>query len=136
MSTAPQAPLVLASALLGQQPSSASITYEGMCDASAAILAESRVLVLNDEDQEQTLLRLFSILKGGLPQKTFRLDTSSLALDPDEPEIDLEAAAVLGQKLFLIGFHSRSRKAKPRVSRQRLFAVKVAASLARRPSKG
>ena len=89
------APLTLASTLMGQQPSSAPVAYNGMCDASAAILAGGRVLVLNDEDQEQTLLRLFSIRKGGLPQKTFQLDTSSLALDPDEPEIDLEAAAVL-----------------------------------------
>jgi Protein of unknown function (DUF3616) len=118
------APLMLASALMGRQSSSAPLAYDGMCDASAAILAGGRVLVLNDEDQQQTLLRLFSIRKGGLPQKTFRLDTSSLALDQDEPDIDLEAAAVLGQKLLLIGSHSRSRKAKPRVSRQRLFAVR------------
>lgn len=100
------------------------VTLTGICDASAAIFDAGRVLVLNDEDQQQTDLRLYDPTAGGGPARIVRLSPESLALDAAEPEIDLEAAAIVGGRLYMTGSHSRSKKAKVRVSRQRLFAIR------------
>lgn len=109
----------------GKAPSlSKPVVFTGMCDASAAILNDrGQLLVLNDEDQETTLLRFYDPQRGKGPVRQAPLETKALRLDPEEPEIDLEALARIENRLYLIGSHSRSKKGKERASRQRLFAV-------------
>jgi hypothetical protein len=100
--------------------------HEGVCDASAAIFIEpgsTRFLVADDEDQKNTTLRLYDAETSGPPIEQFQLSNQFLAPDAEEPEIDLEGAAFLGERVFWIGSHSRSKRGKPRPSRHRLFAT-------------
>lgn len=54
---------------------------------------------------------------------TFNLG-SFLAVDPKQPESDLEGAARLGDRVYWITSHGRSRTGKERSSRQRFFATR------------
>lgn len=102
---------------------SAPITFAGMCDASAAIFDSGTVLVLNDEDQDQPLLRFFDVARGGGPARVVKLSTAGLDVIAKKPEIDFESTALIGSKLFIAGSHSRSKNGKVRLSRQQVFAV-------------
>jgi hypothetical protein len=100
--------------------------HEGVCDASAAVFVQkdgTRFLVADDEDQERTYLRLYDSGADGPPIQEFHLNHSFLKPDPDEPEIDIEASAWVGGRIFWIGSHSRSKKGSKRISRQSLFAA-------------
>lgn len=100
--------------------------HTGVCDASAAVFihrGSTHFLVADDEDQSQTLLRLYDAGANGPPLREHRLSNDALQPDPDEPEIDLEGSAWLGERIFWIGSHSRSKKGKPRPGRHRLFAT-------------
>jgi hypothetical protein len=90
-----------------------------MCDASAGVvLDERRFVVANDEDN---ILRTYAF-SGGSPLE--ELDLSGfLGVDPEEPESDLEGAARLGNRVYWITSHGRSRKGNLRTSRHRFFAT-------------
>ena len=100
-----------------------SITYFGVCDGSAAVrIDETTLLIANDETN---VLYSFDIW-GGAPIASF--DLSSLVdLDPRKPEIDFEAVAREGDRLWWIGSHGRSKKGKRRPNRRILFATNVPA---------
>lgn len=101
--------------------------HEGVCDASAAVFVErgkTLFLVANDEDQHETVLRLYDAAGEGPAVAESRLSTAALQPDEEEPEIDLEGSAWLGDRIFWIGSHSRSKKGKKRPSRHRLFATR------------
>lgn len=103
-------------------------THLGVCDASAAVSIQAGTtlfVVADDEDQERTRLRVYDAAQDGPPVREHVLDVHALAPDPKEPEIDLEGAAWLGDRIFWTGSHSRSRKGKKRPSRHRLFATVV-----------
>ena len=100
--------------------------HKGVCDASAAVFLETnakRFIVADDEDAEHTKLRVYEADQDGPPVAEHVLDNGLLRADPKEPEIDLEGSAWLGERIFWIGSHSRSKKGKPRESRHRLFAT-------------
>jgi hypothetical protein len=101
-------------------------THTGICDASAALFLKrgaTRFLVAGDEDQQQTVLRMYDAGTDGPPIQEFRLSNAALVPDAEEPEIDLEGSAWVGNRMFWIGSHSRSKKGKSRPSRHRLFAT-------------
>jgi hypothetical protein len=103
-------------------------THYGICDASAAVFlkpGDTRFLVADDEDQQQTSLRLYDATGDGPPLREYCLSNKALAPDEEEPEIDLEGSAWLGNRVFWIGSHSRSKTGKARSSRHRLFATEV-----------
>ena len=103
-------------------------THTGICDASAAVFmrpGETRFLVASDEDQQRTILRLYDAAAGGPPIQEFALSNEALKPVVTEPEIDLEGSAWLGDRIFWIGSHSRSKKGKSRPSRHRLFATSL-----------
>jgi hypothetical protein len=83
----------------------------------------SHFLVANDEDQGITQLRLYDAEASGPPLAEFPLDNAILQPGSKDPEIDLEASAWLGNRIFWIGSHSRSKTGKSRPSRHRLFAT-------------
>jgi hypothetical protein len=100
--------------------------HQGVCDASGAVFVRpdgTQFLVANDEDQGVTHLRLYDAGTDGPPLAEHLLDNGKLQPDAASPEIDLEASAWLGSRIFWIGSHSRSKKGKPRPSRHRLFAT-------------
>lgn len=98
------------------------LTLAGMCDASAvADVGRNRILVANDEDN---ILRLYAVPGGGAPEQSFALD-GWLRVDPEEPEADVEGAAVLGDRVFWVTSHGRNKKGKDRPSRRRFFALRM-----------
>jgi hypothetical protein len=98
--------------------------HYGARNASAAVFLDgTRFLVADDEDQQQTRLRLYDANTDGEPIAEFHLSNAALEPDPEEPEIDIEGSAWHNGRIFWIGSHSRSKKGKPRPSRHRLFAT-------------
>lgn len=97
-----------------------AFVFGGACDGSAAVVIEGSLLVANDEDNT---LRTYS-MAGGVPTGAVAFD-AKLAVTK---EVDIEAAARLGDRVFWIGSHGRSREeGKPRPDRARLFATTVTA---------
>ena len=95
--------------------------YYGACDASATVLLdENMILVADDEDN---LLRLYSIKRKGLPIKTFPLNKFLGLTKSSHPEADIEACTRVGNLIYWITSHGRSKKGKWRNSRYRLFAT-------------
>jgi Protein of unknown function (DUF3616) len=103
-------------------------THEGVRDASGAVAYRSGTslfLVASDEDKERTKLRLYDAGQDGKPVREFDLSQDFLAADPKHAELDLEAAACTGKRIFWIGSHSRSKDGEYRSSRHRLFATEL-----------
>jgi Protein of unknown function (DUF3616) len=95
---------------------------QGFCDASAAIsLAPDTFIVAGDEDN---ILRIYkpSISKKPTDTSDFNL---FLKVDPRDPEVDIEGAARLGDKIYWIGSHSANKNGNARPNRRRLFATEV-----------
>lgn len=96
--------------------------YQGMCDASAIIPIGSRYQVVADD--EDNILRLYDRENGGMP--VWSTDLSRfLRVDPAEPEVDLEGAARVGDRIYWISSHGRNRKGRLRPSRHRFFATRI-----------
>jgi hypothetical protein len=74
---------------------------------------------------EDNVLRVYDRGLPGAPVSAVDVTEFLRPEDPDEPEADLEGAALVGDCIFWIGSHSRSRKGKRREIRHRLFATAV-----------
>jgi Protein of unknown function (DUF3616) len=96
--------------------------YPEMCDPSAAVaISDTLFIVASDEDN---VLRVYAHENPNPPQ---RFDLNSfLKPDEDHPEVDIEGGTRIGDRIFWIGSHGRSREGKVRPSRHRLFATTVA----------
>jgi len=93
--------------------------YRGTCDASAAVsIGNNHFIVANDEDNNLRVYRL------GYPDpvKSFNLD-SFAKVDPENPELDIEAAARIGDRIYWITSHGANKNAKFRPGRRRLLAT-------------
>jgi len=100
------------------------IVFTGACDASgAAGLSGGRIAVADDEDNH---LRVYDLDAGGAPLEL--LDVSADLVDPGgkHPELDLEASATVGSRIYWIASHSRKKSGKRAASRLRLFATDLA----------
>jgi hypothetical protein len=94
--------------------------YFGMCDASAAVaLDANHFAVVNDEDNP---IRVYRADEGSVPIQTFDF-SKAFPIDPKKPEMDLEGACWLGDKIFWISSHGRNKEGEVRPSRQILFAT-------------
>ncbi len=95
-------------------------TYHGTSDASAAVFITEDSFVLADD--ENNTLKIYGTHNPGQP--LFSYDMSSfLAVAPDHPETDIEAAAMLGDRIYWITSHGRNKDGKLRPSRYRFFAT-------------
>ncbi len=105
----------------------AVIEYRAMCNASAAVAIDGgRFVVADDEDKPTTFLRVYRTGQPSEPLAALPLPSAALGLDPaEDPEIDLEGAARVGERVYWIGSHSASKNAKPRPNRRRLFATTI-----------
>lgn len=114
--------LVLTAALAGSGAVPAGLLvseYRGTCDASAAVaMGNDHFIVANDEDN---ILRIYRL---GVPDpvKEYGLDGFAKA-DPDHPEMDIEGAARIGNRVFWITSHGANKSAKYRESRRRFLAT-------------
>jgi hypothetical protein len=96
--------------------------FIGCCDASAAVpLTDDLFVIANDEDN---ILRVYSRLRMGRPVSTFNV-TTFLNPGKKSPEVDIEGAARIGDRIYWISSHGRNAKGKERLSRHRLFATSV-----------
>ena len=115
--------LVLAMALAAGAASSLVSTqtfYYGMCDASAGVALEANLFaVANDEDNP---IRLYDARQGSLPLQTFDF-SRFLRVSARKPELDLEGACWLGDRIFWITSHGRNHLGQFRPNRHRLFAT-------------
>ncbi len=93
-------------------------TYDGPCDASAAIALDAdRFVVGNDEDN---ILRIY---RRGRPAPTDALDLTRFLDVRRNQEADIEAAAVIGTRAYWITSHGRNSAGKAQPSRHRIFAT-------------
>ena len=99
--------------------------FRGMCDASAVVpLGSEHFVVADDEDN---FLRVYSRTQKGSPVQTLDL-SSFLQVDFKSPEVDLEGAAPLEDRVYWISSHARNKNGKDRVNRRRFFATTASAS--------
>src|SRR5688572_1390611 len=98
------------------------IYFQGMCDASAAVALDTEFFaVANDEDNP---IRVFAAQKGGPSVQNFDF-SSQLRVDPKKPEMDIEGASWLRNKIFWISSHGRNKDGEYRPNRQFLFATSL-----------
>src|SRR6266542_1642898 len=99
------------------------ITYQGMCDASAAVsLTTNLFIVANDEDN---ILRVYRRHPGGLPILSVDFN-AFLRVAGKSTETDLEGAARIGDRIYWISSHGRNAKGRSSPNRHRFFATTVA----------
>lgn len=98
--------------------------FHEACDASAAVRlgTSTQFATASDEDN---VLRIYDRRVPGAPLSQVDVTTFLAPDDPDEPEADLEGGAQVGDRVYWVGSHGRSRKGKDRRIRQRLFATTV-----------
>ncbi len=110
-------PTVLASHLQTQMQA-----FYGVCDASAVVALNHDLFVLGDD--ENNALSVYSWKAGGHP--IARVDTSLfLGVNNKQPEVDIEGAARIGDRIFWISSHGRNADGKKRLSRHRLFGSRI-----------
>lgn len=96
------------------------VYFQGMCDASAAVALDNESFaVANDEDNP---IRVFTAQKGGAAVQSFDF-SRQLRVDPKKPEMDIEGACWLKDKILWITSHGRNKDGEYRPSRQFLFAT-------------
>ena len=106
----------------GAPPAAEAITYHGTSDASAATFITEDTFVLADD--ENNALRIYSTHKPDRPLSSHDM-SSFLAVAPDHPEADIEAAAMVGDRIYWITSHGRNRDGKLRPNRYRFFATEI-----------
>ena len=98
------------------------LVFRGTSDASAAVAVSEDMFVVADD--ENNILRIYETYKAGQPVGFFDM-TSFLDIEPEHPEADIEAAAMIGQRIYWITSHGRNKDGKLRPNRYRFFATEV-----------
>ncbi len=98
------------------------LVFRGISDASAAVTVGEDMFVVADD--ENNILRIYETGKAGQPVGSFDM-TSFLDIEPDHPEVDIEAATMLGRRIYWITSHGRNKNGKLRPNRYRFFATDV-----------
>jgi hypothetical protein len=123
MTLAALALILLAAPASAVPAARAPVVFQGMCDASGAVvLDDARFIVADDEDN---ILRVYDGTRGGAPLAAFDV-SRALELPVKKkgaPEADLEAATRLGEQALWLASHGRNGKGKVDSSRMRFFAT-------------
>jgi hypothetical protein len=97
------------------------VTFEGTCDASAAVPLDGRRFAVADDEDDR--LRIYDAERGGPPLRTVDL-AGPLALTAEHRrEIDLEAATALGAEGYWLSSHNRSKSGEHGAERLYFFAT-------------
>jgi Protein of unknown function (DUF3616) len=96
--------------------------HQGICDSSGAIaLGKHHFVVANDEDN---LLRIYDADQSGTPVMIYDAN-EYFDNNPDGKEVDIEAAAQLGDVIYWITSHGRNKKGKLKPERHQFFATQI-----------
>jgi Protein of unknown function (DUF3616) len=98
----------------------ATATYVGMADASAAETLDQNLFVAADDEVNR--LCIYDRRKPGAALATFDL-TPHLNLERKSPEVDIEASTTAGQRIYWLSSHGTSKNGKERLNRRRFFAT-------------
>ncbi|MGB2865896.1 MAG: DUF3616 domain-containing protein [Sedimentisphaerales bacterium] len=104
------------------EPAREVLVFRGAGDASAAVAVGEDMFVVADD--ENNILRIYETSKAGQPVGSFDM-TSFLGIEPDHPEADIEAATMVGRRIYWITSHGRNKDGKLRPNRYRFFATDV-----------
>ena len=96
--------------------------YRGTSDASTAVSIGRDMFIVADD--ENNILRIYKTTKGGLPLFSFGL-TKFLDVEPEHPEVDIEGATIIGERVYWISSHGRNKDGKVRPNRFRFFATMI-----------
>jgi len=95
-------------------------TYNGPCDASAAVALDATHFIVGD-DEHNTL----HVYRQGQPAPVAALNLANFLGTAADEESDIEGAAAIGSRIYWITSHGRNSKGKARPARQRFFATEV-----------
>ena len=101
------------------------VEFLGMSDASAGVALGGGLFVAADD--EQNILRVYQRSRPGDPVAEFDL-APYLELETKSPEVDLEAAAPAGNRVYWISSHGTNKSGKVRTNRRRFFATRFEVS--------
>ncbi len=99
------------------------VTLNGACDASAAAALDGQTFVIADD--EDNILRVYSLERPGMPEAQFPMGRFLKTNTDPHPEADIEACTRVGDRIYWVTSHGRSKKGKWRRSRHLFFATKV-----------
>lgn len=114
--------MLLACAILPACAQHAPLTHTGMANASAAVPVGANLFLSGADDNN--VIKLYRADASGGPLAQF--DASPwLALEGKSQDADIEGAARIGDVIYWLGSHARSKDGRPRPNRQRLFATRI-----------
>jgi len=103
--------------------------HTGTSDASTAQMIDNNLMIVGDDENQA--LRIYNRQNSGLPIKSFDF-TSSLGLTDASGgvlrEVDIEASAKAGNRIFWLGSHSNASNGNARPNRYRFFATDITGS--------
>jgi|GEM_PF-516360 len=103
-----------------------TVFLAGASDASAAVKVDDLHMLVSDD--ETNVLRLYRRDRSGLPLRGFDFSDRLNLTDAANPEIDIEASARVGDRVFWSGSFSNSKNFHVRPNRHRVFATDVSGS--------
>ncbi len=114
--------LAVSAAAAGSVESPVIQVFCGMCDASAVVALDANLFAVADD--EDNLLRIYDRQRPGAPLwlKDF---SRFLDVEAQWPEVDLEGAARVGQRVYWISSHGCSAEGEYRPNRHRFFATDI-----------
>ena len=121
--------LAAAVALTAPKPAAAQATsYSGLCDASAAVSIGNDHFVVAEDEHE-----VLMVYRRGSPKAVTRIDLGSYLGNQITSakgkskikEVDIEAAARIGNRIYWIASHARDSKGEVEPTRHRLFACEI-----------
>ncbi len=101
------------------------LSYAGMCDASAAEALDGDNFVVADDEDNVRRIYNRTVTTGPIQKLSLSAIFPGEIQDGEDQELDLEGAAVPGDKIFWVGSHSASKKGKFRPARHCLFALQI-----------
>lgn len=111
---------LLAIGLPAQAGAQQVASFNGPCDASAAVALDASHFVVGN-DEHNTLL----VYRQGQAAPVASLSLANFLATAADEESDIEGAAAIGTRIYWITSHGRNSKGKARPGRQRFFATDV-----------
>lgn len=96
------------------------LVYRRTSDASAAVAVGRDMFMVADD--ENNTLRVYKTTQGGLPIFSYNMNRF-LEIESENPEVDIEGATKIGQRIYWISSHGRNKDGKIRPNRYRFFAT-------------
>jgi YDG domain len=100
--------------------------HTGTSDASTAQMIDNNLMIVGDDENQA--LRLYDRQNSGLPIKSFDFTTSLGLTDISgglTREVDIEASAKVGNRIYWMGSHSNASSGNNRPNRSRFFATDI-----------